>query len=129
MLPSTHSDENLFSDCNHTELYQLCRRLGMNINPATPNREMIAYLQGDVELPVGQSHNMDEWREALMAFLSDHWQVVRAQIDCPARNLMDEKLEPGVKRACFNCIDTQVISCLVQNPENESLIQAHKRNA
>jgi hypothetical protein len=125
-LTPPSSTSELFDDCNHTELYQLCRRLGINVSPATPKEQLRAYLLGEQEPPESTTHSIDVWRNAIMEFLSDHWQVVRAQITCPAKNLKDE-LEPGEKRACFNCIDVQVLSCVVQNPENEYAIQLRRK--
>jgi len=111
------SASELFAHCNHTELYQICRRLGLQIPPATPREELIAYLTGDKEVPEGAHNEIDFWRLAIMSFLLDHWQVVRSQLECPAKS--------GDERACFNCQDAQVISCIVQNPSEENLLQEH----
>lgn len=121
------SDSELFAACNHTELYQICRRLGMNIPPYTPSDFMRAYIVGDEEIPAAPGHQIDSLREAIMSFLSDHWQVVRAQVQCPAKNLKDEAIEPGKKRACFNCTDARVLSCIASNPENEDLILMRRK--
>lgn len=124
---SSSASSNPFLACNATELYQLCRKQGMNISPDTSREDMAAYLYGDKEAPEEGEHLIDDWRQAIMAFLTDHWQVVRAQVNCPAKNLMKEPLEPGEKRACFNCVDTQVLACVVTNPENEELIQLKRK--
>lgn len=116
MPPSTASE---FADCNHTELYQICRRLGLRIAPNTDKEKMIAYLMGEEE-PPPCDHPVDSWRHGLMGFLLDHWQTVRSQLTCPAKS--------GDPRACFNCLDAQVITCIADNPENEDLIQLKRKN-
>lgn len=126
-MQSSPTSEDLFAACNHTELLQICARLGLKVSPATPSSRLINYLLGNEEVPEGSTNNIDAWRQALMDFLADHWQVLRAQISCPAKNLKNEELQPGEKRACFNCVDVQVISCLVQNPANEELIQLKRK--
>lgn len=117
-MPSSSNSET-FRDCNHTELYQLCRRQGFIVAPSTPPDRLIAYLMGEEE-PPQETHVVDSWRHGIMGFLLDHWQTVRAQLSCPAKD--------GDPRACFNCIDTQVIACLASNPENEDLIQLKRKN-
>jgi hypothetical protein len=55
-----------------------------------------------------------------MGFLLDHWTVVRSTLECPAKT--------GDPLACFNCVDAQVISCLVQNPDDEHLIHLKRKD-
>lgn len=117
---SHSSDFDLFSACNRTELLQLCARAGIGASPATPKERLIAYLLGEEEPPQGNQNDINSWRHGIMSFLLDHWTVVRAQLDCPAKSQ-----DP---RSCFKCIDQQVISCLVENPGNEPLIQLKRKN-
>ena len=117
MRSSSASD--LFAHCNHTEVYQICRRLGLAVDPAMPRDQMISFLTGDAEPPVEERNTVDSWRHGIMGFLLDNWEVVRAQLDCPAKS--------GDPRACFSCVDARVISCVATNPENEHLIQIKRK--
>lgn len=117
-MPHSTAGE-LFADCNHTELYQICRRQGMRVAPSEPREKLIAYLLGEEE-PPPVDHVVDSWRHGIMGFLLDHWQTVRSQLSCPAKN--------GDPRACFTCTDSQVIACVASNPDNEELIQLKRKN-
>ena len=123
MIPSSSpSDQALqafFEQCNHTELYQICQRLHLNVHPGLSKGTLIALLLGEEEPSPEWTNAIDSWRHAIMAFLLDHWQVVRAQLACPAKT--------GDPLACFNCIDAQVVSCLVQNADEEHLIQLKRK--
>jgi len=118
-MSSSGNSEQLFEDCNHTELLQICRRVGLHISPSTPKEKMIAYLLGEEEPPI-EDNVVDSWRHGLMGFVLDHWQTIRSQLACPAKTQ-----DP---RACFTCCDTQVIACVVGNPENEELINLKRKN-
>ena len=118
-MSSSGNSEQLFEDCNHTELLQICRRVGLRISPSTPKEKMIAYLLGEEEPPI-EDNVVDSWRHGLMGFVLDHWQTIRSQLACPAKTQ-----DP---RACFTCCDTQVIACVVGNPENEELINLKRKN-
>lgn len=131
---------SVFERCNETELYQRCRKAGLVVQPGTPKKELIAYLLGDEE-PAPRVHEMDSNRMGLIGFLLDYWSVVRAQISCPAKALeteVDADFHPlpdwetrvsNTRKpiACFSCVDTQVLSCLVQNETNRNLIQLKKK--
>jgi hypothetical protein len=80
---------------------------------------MIAYLEGDEEPePIEEpDHPVHALRHGIMSFLLEHWRQLETQITCPAKSK-----DP---RSCFGCIDTQVVTCLVQNPENEHRIEMH----
>lgn len=116
MIPS---DSDLFQACNRTELVQLCVQRGLTPPPYAPKDQLIACLLGDEEPPEDWENPVDSWRHALMGFLLDHWEVVRSQLDCPAKS--------GDPLACFQCADTQVISCIVSNPGNEHLISLKRK--
>lgn len=107
-----------FNSCNDTELYQLCRRIEIPVLPSTPRDKLISYLTGEEE-PVPVSHPIDQWRHGLMGFILDHWAVLEPQLTCPAKSKNP--------RECFGCVDTQVMTCIVQNPANEPLIKLHKK--
>ena len=115
---SQDSADELFADCNHTELYQVCRRMGMKVSPSEPKENLIDYLVGNRE-PPNSPNVVDTWRHGIMGFLLDHWQTVRSQLSCPAKS--------GEPDACFGCTDSQVISCVASNPENEDLIQLKRK--
>lgn len=120
MTPSTTtSSSELFERCNHTELYQMARAAGIYVSPATPKADLIKYINGEAE-PPPIPHEVDRWRHGIMSFLLQHWRAVETQLTCPARTK-----DP---RACFNCLDTQVVTCLVQNEKDVHLIQVHKKD-
>lgn len=106
------------ASCNHTELYQLCRRISLAVLPAMNREELIKVLAGEIEFHAEQ-HPFDSWRHGLASFVLSHWQVLQNQISCP--------LKSKDPRSCFGCLDTQVVSCVVGNPKNEHLIQVHKK--
>jgi len=103
--------------CNHTELYQLCRKLNL---PALPSmtREQLAHLMVGEESEA-VPNVFDSWRHGLAGFVLQHWTVLQNQVSCPLRSQ-----DP---QACFGCLDTQVVSCVVGNPKNEHLILRHRK--
>lgn len=117
MSPSP--DFDLFDRCNQTELLQILKRLGLSVPPATPKELLIQVLLGEVEPDPNWLNVMDSWRHGLMGFLLDHWEVVRSQLECPAKT--------GDPRACFQCVDARVIACLVDNQHEEQLIQLKRK--
>jgi hypothetical protein len=116
---STASFRELLERCNHTELYQLCREHDIKAAPSADNATLISYLLGEAEPPEGMINEVDSWRYGIMGFLLDHWDIVRSQLECPAQS--------GDPRACFNCVDAMVLSCLTDNEHNEPLIQLKRR--
>lgn len=104
--------------CNDTELYQLCRKAGIPVLPSTKRMELIAYLTGAQD-PEPSEHPIDAWRHGLTGFVFDHWSVLEPQLTCPIRTK-----DPN---SCWGCTDTQVITCVVQNPDNEEAIRLHKK--
>lgn len=117
MSPSP--DYDLFDRCNKTELLQILKRLGVAAPANIPKENLILVLLGEEEADPAWENAMDSWRHGIMGFLLDHWDVVRSQLECPAKT--------GDPRACFNCIDAQVISCLTQNHDDEQLIQLKRK--
>lgn len=107
----------LFVQFNDTELYQMARKAGLTVLPSTTKDLLIEYLLGEVE-PPPVVHEIDQWRHGIMGFLLEHWRAMETQLTCPARTK-----DP---RACFNCLDTQVVTCLVQNEKDIHLIRRHK---
>jgi len=129
----------VFERCNETELYQRCKKAGMAVRPGTKKEELILYLLGE-EKPLPIENEVDSWRIGLIGFLLDYWSMVRAQISCPAKILAEEldkdrprpDWESRVSdyrnpKACFTCLDTQVLSCIIDNETNRSLIQLKKK--
>jgi hypothetical protein len=109
----------LFSRCNHTELYQIARDNGHAVLPNVSREALIGILAGDVESPT-VPHNIDETRLAIMKFIIDHRKKLETQLDCPAKSFQPD--------ACFGCVDAQVISCLTSNgADNQRLILLHKK--
>jgi len=119
MSSSIRSFEELLGACNHTELHQICRRMDIHVRPTASREDMIDYICGNDE-PPPPWHGINAWRHALMGFVLDNWELIRSQISCPAKS--------GDPRACFGCTDTQVMFCVVDNHDNESLIQLHKKD-
>lgn len=109
--------------CNRTELYQLCRRAGITAHPATPRHTLISYLTGDEE-PLSEDHPIDSWRHGIIGFIQEYWSMLETQLVCPAKDLRHP--ENPNPRPCFGCVDAQVITCVVDNAENEHLIQLHR---
>lgn len=114
-------------ELNHTELYQMCRRAGINVHPSTTISELIAYLAGDADPPElsEAEHPIDSWRHGIIGFINDHWKTLEAQLKCPAKQLRHpQNPDP---RPCFRCTDAQVITCVVNNPgRKEHLINLHR---
>jgi hypothetical protein len=112
-LPSLYDFEQTPTDncddlraCNHTELYQLCKRAGLKATPDMPKGTLLALLDGELE-DGGFENPIDDLRDGLMGFLLQHWRRVSAQLFCPAKS--------GDPKACHQCVDAQVIHCLVTN--------------
>jgi hypothetical protein len=106
----------IYQGCNHTELYQLCRSLGLPLSPSA-NREQL--MQAHMTGVFGSPNPIDEWRNGLAGFVLDHWKVLQNQVTCP--------LQSQDPNSCFGCLDTQVITCIVSNPSNEHEIERYKR--
>jgi hypothetical protein len=116
----------LFDRCNHTELYQLCNRVGIPVRPNEARETMIALLEGEQEpVPLDEAdHPIHTWRHGLINFARDYWKQIESQVDCPVRKIFD-KDNPD-PRPCFGCTDTQVIACVIGNSTNESLVEARR---
>ncbi len=106
---------------NHTEAYQLCRRLQIPCLPSDARDVLLQYLLGEVESPpVSEAlHPFDSWRHGLGGFVKDFWLQIQTQLTCPIRS--------GDFRSCFGCLDTQVTECLVRNHQNAHLITLHRK--
>jgi hypothetical protein len=119
LTPSTStSSYSTFAKLNHTELYQMARAAGLVVLPSESKENLIAYVLGEKEPPPIE-HGIDMWRNGIMAFLIEHWKQVETQLTCPARSK-----DP---RACYGCVDTQVISCLVSNETDLHQIRIHRK--
>lgn len=108
----------LFERCNETELYQIARASGVIVSPSATKDQLIKYIIGE-ELPPSTPQEFDEWRLAIMRFVIEHRAKLEVQLRCPAKSM-----DP---RACFQCVDQQVVSCLVDNKNNLNLIRLHKK--
>jgi len=106
--------------CNHTELYQTCRRVGLNVHPNMDAAVLRALLEGSVEDLTTDPNPIDEWRDGLMGFLLDNWKRMQSQLFCPAKS--------GDPKSCYQCVDAQVIHCLTTNQSVEaSVVQTIRR--
>lgn len=127
---------DFYDACNRTELYQLCSRAGIMLSPATPREKMVSYLLGEDEPPPAE-HAIHVWRNGLIGLVQDYWAGIEAQLRCPAKELgppagmgdppKPDPSNPQAPLACYRCIDTRVISCLVENSSHEALIQLHRK--
>lgn len=117
---------SLYEKYNYTELYQTCIAAGILVKPNEPFEDMVAYLEGVKEPPqYTEADNVfHSWRHGIINFLLEHWRKIETQIMCPARALKDP-INPN-PRPCFGCTDTQVVTCIITNAENEPEIQAHR---
>lgn len=112
------SSSSIFDSFNHTELYQLARDAGFQVLPSESRENLAMYLLGEKE-PPPSVHEIDMWRNGIMGFLIDHWKQVETQLTCPAKSK-----DP---RACFGCVDAQVVSCLVTNENDLHQIRIHRK--
>jgi hypothetical protein len=92
--------------CNHTELYQLCRRAGLRVSPNMPKGTLLALLDGELE-DTAFENPIDDLRDGLMEYLLQHWRKVSSQLFCPAKD--------GDPKSCYRCSDAQIIHCLTTN--------------
>lgn len=107
-----------FSRCNHTELYQLCRRAGLKVSPSMSVEELALVMSGELDDGI-RTNEIDSWRHGLTGFVFDHWQVLQPQLTCPIRSK-----DPN---SCWTCTDIQVIACLSANQQYEHLIKLHRK--
>ena len=98
---------------NHTELYQMCVRIGEPASPSATREHMIAIINGEAHTE--ESLPMNSWRDAIMAFVLDHWTILQSQLQCPAKS--------GDPQACYECVDAQVLHCITTNPEARDQIE------
>lgn len=98
----------------------MARDAGLVVRPDTTRDALIAYITGEAEPPT-IPNDLDSWRHGIIGFLLDHWRQVETQLTCPAKNL-----KKGGS-ACFGCIDTQVVSCLVTNERDLYQIRIHRK--
>lgn len=133
-----HSDptREFYEACNATELYQLCTRVGLMVSPAMPREKLVSYLIGE-EVPPALEHPVHVWRNGLIGLIEDYWTSIEAQLRCPAKELgpptkegeppKPDPSDPKTPRACYRCVDTRVLACLVENAKHENLIQLHRK--
>lgn len=110
-------DLELFAPYNRTELIQACQEVGISVSPAASREELTGLLTGSIV--AADPSSLDAWRHGIMGFVLDHWETLSTQLTCPARTK-----DP---RACFGCIDTQVVSCLNSNDQYINEIARHRK--
>jgi hypothetical protein len=79
--------------------------------------ELVELLLGDRE-PPKETNEIDLWRSGLKGFVQERWTTLQPQLTCPIRANID---------ACHGCLDTQVVTCVVEQGKNEPLIQLHRK--
>ena len=94
--------------CNHTELYQICKHIGVVAPPDATINELQNLITKE-EVPAVNIIN--DIRDELMGLLLQHWKRVQSQLTCPAKS--------GNPKSCHLCVDAQVIHCLTLNPDAE----------
>jgi len=119
MYNSSVDFHQLLAGVNLTELYQTCRRNGLQVPPGRSAEEYIGWISGELELPE-TAGSIDSWRNGLISFIDAYWMSLRPQLTCPAKNLKD--VPNPDPRPCFGCSDMQVVTCLVQGHQYEHLI-------
>lgn len=126
--PSTIDLVELFADYNHTELYQLCRRKGLGVRPAMNRVQLIDLLTDGGEIEE-VNNPIDELRDALIAFILQHWRTLRPQLKCPAKDLKNPDPSKENPRPCYGCSDMQVVTCVsTQRTQNlERIVQLRKK--
>ncbi len=102
--------------CNRTELYQLCKRAGLHPPTGATHTELAQYLLGEREVPQ-ETNEIDLWRRGLKGFVEEKWAILQPQLTCPIRRDIN---------ACHGCLDAQVITCVVEQRTQETLIQLHR---
>lgn len=119
-------EESLFAGYNRSELYQTCTRVGIKVRPNESREAMIAYLEGVEEPPElpDEDHVIHTWRHGLIGFVSDNWEKLATQLECPMKDLK-HPTEPN-PRPCFGCNDPQVITCLIHNKHNAERIKVFR---
>lgn len=121
-------DTDAFADLNRTELYQLCRRAGLKVNPAWDRPQLVAAIQDSVPNDCAVEHPIDELREALIELISQYWRTLQPQLKCPAKYLKHFDPEKRDPRPCFGCSDVQVMTCVsTQDPANLQRIYQIRR--
>lgn len=111
--PRENCDE--LAACNHTELYQLCIHAKIPVSPDMPKGTLLALLDGDIEI-TSVSNPVNDLRDGLMEFILQRWKRLNAQLGprCPARS--------GDPKSCYQCVDAQVLHCLISNPGVEASV-------
>ncbi len=134
-------DDSYYQQVNRTELYQVCRAKGLTVPSEASREELIAYITGREEPPEVENV-FDSWRNGWMNFILDYWTQLRTQLTCPAQDLKKwtykdrtagltaqikrKKGLPVIDIACRTCTDTQVVACILMNPESEEEIDERR---
>ena len=112
---NTSNFEQLFEQCNRTELRQLLGQMGLKVDGNLTMEDLLAIARGEKEeVPSA----LDKWRFMIMSFLLDHWAQTHLQLTCPAKS--------GNPDSCFGCTDAQVAYCIVENQGYLPLIRRYE---
>lgn len=101
---------SIFQAYNRTELYQLCRKAGLAVQPSWEKDHYIAALLG-AELPTA-ANAIDDLRDSLIMFIDEYWSTLQAQLKCPAKNLHSPDPTKVNSKPCYSCVDMQVVACV-----------------
>jgi hypothetical protein len=99
--PDIHVD---LVELNHSELVLLAKWCGLPASRGMPREMLIEELENftPTEVPVP----FDEKREALSAWIKNHWSTLRMQ--------MPKKVCPN----CHQCKDLQILDCYTKNEKH-----------
>lgn len=112
-----HSADFDWDALSQAELEQACHRLTLGVSPALSKETLTKILLGDLPYnPSVHGSPIDDIRNRLMGFILKYWNRIQSQLTCPAKS--------GEPDSCYQCVDAQVLTCLVQNERHEQLILA-----
>lgn len=118
ITPSTSSKLYDWTQLNYSELYQAAQAAGHQPLPQATPEQLVALLEG-LQEPSDEYNPINDLRDAIMAFVLEYWVKLQSQLTCPAKS--------GDPKACYGCLDTQVVSCLVKNEAVRPFIQLKRK--
>lgn len=122
---------------NRTELVQMSKHSGDVTAASIAHAELVSLMSCESEVTDPPAVNsIDQWRDALIRFVIDHWTTIQTQVSCPAKELGAlVHLRTSSKRypvptgyACYKCPDVRVMSCVNTNTAQLDEIISRKDN-
>lgn len=108
-------------------MFQILQEKGLSLHADTPIETLAALLcEAQTASYTDRGANTtNQWRDSIIAYLLEHWDVAAVQLKCHAKNLLNR--EHPDPRPCYKCTDAQVAKCVSDNKEDTSLLSVHKR--